>query len=242
MDIPSEIATVLAVEGPAGWVTAVQTQTSDAGTPVTTRIVQLIGAITILSIAPGLLMTVTCFPRFIIAFSFLRTGLGLQTTPANAMLASLALFMTAFVMSPVFEEAWVKGVKPLSEQKLSEVEAFNEAKKPFMAFMKANVREKDLQLFAGMLKDGKANLLERSDDWRVLVPAFMISEIRRGFEIGVLIVLPFLVIDLVVATLTMAMGMMMMPPTVISLPFKVLFFILMDGWNLIVGSLVRSVS
>lgn len=225
----------------AGWLTNIQADLSTGGAPITNRIVQLIGLITVLSLAPGLLMTVTCFPRFIIAFSFLRSGIGLQTTPANTILVSLALFMTAFVMSPVFSQSWSDGIKPYTEQKIGEVEAFEKAFAPFLSFMKANVREKDAKLFAELAEEGNPNVQVSVDDWRVIMPAFLISEIRRGFEIGVLIILPFLVIDLVIATLTMAMGMMMLPPTVISLPFKVLFFILMDGWNLIVGSLVRSV-
>jgi flagellar biosynthetic protein FliP len=206
------------------------------------RIVQLIMVITVLSVAPGLLIMVTCFTRFVIALSFLRAGLGLQTTPANLILISLALFMTFYVMGPTFDRAWHGGVQPLMENKISEQEALTRIAAPFKTFMRANVRDKDLRLFEE-LKSGET-APERSDtadiELRVLIPAFMISELRRGFEIGFLIVLPFLVIDLIVATLTMSMGMMMLPPTVISLPFKILFFVLIDGWNLLVGSLVRS--
>jgi flagellar biosynthesis protein FliP len=225
----------------------------------TGRIIQLILVITVLSVAPGLLVMVTCFTRFVVALSFLRAGLGLQTTPANLILVSLALFMTLYVMGPTFDQAWQNGVQPLIENKISEQEAFTRISTPFKAFMRANVREKDLKLFEELAPGGrqpqaKAQLVapltgeptpqaEASDvELRVLIPAFMISELRRGFEIGFLIVLPFLVIDLIVATLTMSMGMMMLPPTVISLPFKILFFVLIDGWNLLVGSLVRSFS
>jgi len=205
------------------------------------RIIQLILVVTVLSVAPGLLIMVTCFTRFVVALSFLRAGLGLQTTPANLILISLALFMTFYVMGPTFDKAWQSGVQPLMENKISEKEAYAQISAPFRAFMRANVRDKDLKLFAELANE---NLRVRQEDpevdMRVLIPAFMISELRRGFEIGFLIVLPFLVIDMIVATLTMSMGMMMLPPTVISLPFKILFFVLIDGWNLLVGGLLRS--
>ena len=205
------------------------------------RIVQLIVVVTVLSVAPGLLIMVTCFTRFVVALSFLRAGLGLQTTPANLILISLALFMTFYVMGPTFDKAWQGGVQPLMENKITEKEAYARISEPFRTFMRANVRDKDLKLFTDLASD---TLRTRQDDpeidLRVLIPAFMISELRRGFEIGFLIVLPFLVIDMIVATLTMSMGMMMLPPTVISLPFKVLFFVLIDGWNLLIGGLIRS--
>ena len=205
------------------------------------RIIQLILVVTVLSVAPGLLIMVTCFTRFVVALSFLRAGLGLQTTPANLILISLALFMTSYVMGPTFDKAWQGGVQPLMESKITEKEAYTRISAPFRAFMRANVRDKDLKLFADLANESLRVQQDESEiDMRVLVPAFMISELRRGFEIGFLIVLPFLVIDMVVATLTMSMGMMMLPPTVISLPFKILFFVLIDGWNLLVGGLLRS--
>ena len=207
----------------------------------TGRMVQLILVITVLSVAPGLLMMVTCFTRFVIALSFLRAGLGLQTTPANLILISLALFMTFYVMAPTFDGAWQNGLKPLMENKINEQEAYARVAAPFKTFMRANVRERDLKLFEDLANEKIRSRQEGADvEMRVLIPAFMISELRRGFEIGFLIVLPFLVIDMIVATLTMSMGMMMLPPTVISLPFKVLFFVLIDGWNLLIGGLVRS--
>jgi len=210
------------------------------------RILQLIALISVLSLAPGILVTVTCFTRFIIALSFLRSGVGLPSTPSNIVLISLALFMTFFVMSPVFDRMWTEGVQPLMENRINEREAYQRMTRPLREFMQANVREKDIQLFESISRsrtppatpDASGQAAEV--DMRVLVPAFMISELRRGFEIGFLIVLPFLVIDLIVATLVMSMGMMMLPPTAISLPFKVLFFVLIDGWNLLVGGLVRS--
>jgi flagellar biosynthesis protein FliP len=205
------------------------------------RIIQLIVVITVLSVAPGLLIMVTCFTRFVVALSFLRSGLGLQTTPANLILISLALFMTFYVMGPTFDKAWQGGVQPLMESKISEQEAYTRISGPFRAFMRTNVRDKDLKLFADLASESLHVRAEDPEiDLRVLIPAFMISELRRGFEIGFLIVLPFLVIDMIVATLTMSMGMMMLPPTVISLPFKVLFFVLIDGWNLLIGGLIRS--
>lgn len=208
------------------------------------RIIQLIVVITVLSVAPGLLIMITCFTRFVVALSFLRAGLGLQTTPANLILISLALFMTFYVMGPVFDRAWQGGLQPLMENKITEQEAFTRISAPFKDFMRANVRDKDLKLFEDLAKESlKSSRPDGSDlDLRVLIPAFMISELRRGFEIGFLIVLPFLVIDMIVATLTMSMGMMMLPPTVISLPFKILFFVLIDGWNLLIGGLIRSFS
>jgi len=221
------------------------------------RMVQLVLLITVLSVAPGILIMVTCFTRFVIALSFLRAGIGLQTTPANLILISLALFMTLYVMAPTFDRAWENGISPLIENKITEAEAFDRISAPFRTFMLANVRDKDLKLFNDLAHEylwPKQNRTEGAPvpppppapapngeiELRILIPAFMISELRRGFEIGFLMVLPFLVIDLIVATLTMSMGMMMLPPTVISLPFKILFFVLIDGWNLLVGGLIRS--
>ena len=250
-----------------------------AGGTASGRIVQLVGLLTVLSIAPGLLVMVTSFTRFAIAFSFLRSGLGLQTTPANIILVSLSLFMTFYVMAPTFDRAYDTGLRPLLDGKIAEGEAYTRITGPFREFMLGQVRDKDLKLFddlappsirannAAAAAAGAANPAppgaappgaappagpaptaagaagdRAAVDLRVLIPAFMISEIRRGFEIGFLIALPFLVIDMVVSTITMSMGMMMLPPSVISLPLKVLFFVLIDGWNMLVGSLIRSYS
>ncbi|MBK1869640.1 flagellar type III secretion system pore protein FliP [Aestuariivirga sp. YIM B02566] len=207
------------------------------------RIVQYIVLITVLSVAPGLLIMVTSFTRFVVALSFLRSGLGLQSTPANIILITLALFMTFYVMAPTFDRAWNSGLKPFMDNQISEEVAYKQITDPFREFMTAHVREKDLRMFEDMAAQNFPKRAEGAEiDLRVLIPAFMISELRRGFEIGFLIALPFLVIDLIVATLTMSMGMMMLPPTAISLPFKILFFVLIDGWNLLVGSLIRSFS
>ena len=204
-------------------------------------IIRTFGLLTVLSIAPGILVMVTSFPRFIIAFSILRTGMGLATAPSNMVLISMALFMTFYVMAPTFDRAWNEGVQPLLQNEINEAEAVQRIAEPFRAFMSANTRDKDLTLFVEIARErGQSVGTPEAIDYRVLIPAFMLSEIRRGFEIGFLIVLPFLVIDMVVAAITMAMGMMMLPPTSISLPFKILFFVVIDGWNLLVGSLVRS--
>lgn len=208
---------------------------------VASWIVRTFGLLTVLSLAPGILIMITSFPRFIIAFSILRTGLGLPSAPANMILISLAMFMTFYVMAPTFDRAWDEGINPLIENQINEEQAIALISEPFRDFMLINTRPKDIDLFIDLAQEqGQSFQTDEKIDMRVLVPAFMISEIRRGFEIGFLVVLPFLVIDLVVATITMAMGMMMLPPTAISLPFKILFFVLIDGWNLLVGSLVRS--
>jgi flagellar biosynthetic protein FliP len=204
-------------------------------------IIRTFGLLTVLSVAPGILIMVTSFPRFVIAFSILRSGMGLASTPSNMILLSLSLFMTFYVMQPTFDQAWRTGVQPLLTNEINEQQAVERIAEPFRTFMTRNTREKDLALFVDLARErGQTVETGATIDYRVLVPAFMISEIRRGFEIGFLVVLPFLVIDLIVATITMAMGMMMLPPTSISLPFKILFFVLIDGWNLLVGSLVRS--
>jgi len=207
------------------------------------RIIQLMAVITVLSVAPGLLIMVTSFTRFAVALSFLRSGLGLQTTPANLVLISLALFMTFYVMAPTFDRAWETGIQPLMKNEISEEEAYLKITDPFREFMLAHVRDKDLQTFESLAAESfRRKFDDKRVDMRVIIPAFMISELRRSFEIGFLIILPFLVIDMIVATLTMSMGMMMMPPTILALPFKMLFFVLIDGWNLLASGLVRSFS
>ena len=211
------------------------------GGATTGTIVQLFALISVLAFAPAVLIAATSFTRMIIVFSVLRSGIGLQTTPANLILISLSLFLTFYVMSPTLEKSWSDGVQPMIEKRLPETEAIPRILEPFRTFMTNNVREKDLKLFVEL--SNARGLAQPDGDvipFQILVPAFMISEIRKGFEIGFLIVLPFLVIDLVVATVTMAMGMMMLPPTVIALPLKILFFVLIDGWNMLAGSLVRS--
>lgn len=210
------------------------------GASASGRIIEMVALLTVLSVAPGLLIMVTSFTRFIIALSFLRSGLGIQSAPANLVLISLSLFMTFFVMAPTFDRAWQNGLKPMLDNEISQQDALVAVVQPFREFMLSQVREKDVALFETLSK-GRFDAGDRTKvDLRLLIPAYMISELRRGFEIGFLIVLPFLVIDMIVATLTMSMGMMMLPPSVISLPVKILFFVLIDGWNLLIGSLVRS--
>ncbi|MBL4597977.1 MAG: flagellar type III secretion system pore protein FliP [Rhizobiaceae bacterium] len=203
------------------------------------RIIQGVVLLTLLSLAPGILVTTTCFTRFVIALSFLRSGLGLQSTPSNLIVISLSLFMTYFVMAPIFTKSWTEGVQPMMQNQLTQEAAMPLILNPIRDFMLAHVRENELQLFAQF-----SDTPDQPDitDLKLVIPAFMVSELRRGFEIGFLILLPFLIIDLIVATVTMSMGMMMLPPTVVSLPFKVLFFVLIDGWNVIVGELLKSVS
>jgi flagellar biosynthetic protein FliP len=201
----------------------------------------MVALLTVLSLAPGLLIMVTSFTRFVVALSFLRTGLGLQTTPANIVMISLALFLTFYVMAPTFDRAWQNGLQPLMKNEITEQEAYSRVTDPFRDFMLQHVREKDLQTFENLAAESmKIKLEGQRIDLRIIIPAFMVSELRRAFEIGFLVVMPFLVIDMIVATLTMSMGMMMMPPTVFALPFKVLFFVLIDGWNLLAVGLVKS--
>jgi len=209
------------------------------GTGLTERVIQLIALITILSLAPAILIMVTSFTRIVVVLSLLRTALGTATAPPNSVLISLALFLTAFVMAPVFERAYDEGVRPLVAGDIDTQQAFERGSEPFRGFMMKNVRDKDLRLFVDLSREPRP---ERAEDMplRVLVPAFMISELRRAFEIGFLLFLPFLIIDLIVASVLMSMGMMMLPPVVVSLPFKLIFFVLADGWSLVAGSLVQS--
>jgi len=209
-----------------------------AGGSATARILQLIALLTVLSLAPSILIMVTSFTRIVIVLSFLRSALGLQQTPPNSVLVSLALFLTAFIMAPVVEEAYTKGVAPLIKQEITQEQAFERTVAPLRKFMLAHVRKNDLELFLDMAK-AKPTTPEATP-LRALVPAFMISELRRAFEIGFLLFVPFLVIDMVVASILMSMGMLMLPPVTISLPFKLIFFVLVDGWFLVAGSLVRS--
>ena len=190
-------------------------------------------------LAPAILVMVTSFTRIVVVLSLLRTALGTATAPPNSVLISLALFLTAFVMAPVFERAYDEGVRPLVAGDIDTQQAFERGSEPFRGFMMKNVRDKDLRLFVDLSREPRP---ERAEDMplRVLVPAFMISELRRAFEIGFLLFLPFLIIDLIVASVLMSMGMMMLPPVVVSLPFKLIFFVLADGWSLVAGSLVQS--
>jgi flagellar biosynthetic protein FliP len=209
------------------------------GTGLTERVLQLIALLTVLSLAPSILVMVTSFTRIVVVLSLLRTALGTATAPPNAVLISLAMFLTAFVMWPTFLTAYDAGVRPLMANEITPEQAFERAADPFRAFMMKNVRDKDLKLFMDL---SNTPVPDKPEDMslRVLVPSFMISELKRAFEIGFLLFLPFLIIDLVVASVLMSMGMMMLPPVVVSLPFKLIFFVLVDGWHLVAGSLVQS--
>lgn len=209
------------------------------GTGVTQRALQLIALITVLSLAPSILVMVTSFTRIVVVLSLLRTAIGLQQSPPNSVMISLALFLTAFVMAPVFQTAYSDGVKPLIDDEIEIAQAFERVSKPFHGFMLSHVREKDLGLFVRLSGEERPENPEEIS-LRVLVPAFMISELKRAFEIGFLLFVPFIVIDMVVASVLMSMGMMMLPPVLISLPFKLIFFVLVDGWHLVAGSLVQS--
>jgi len=218
-----------------------QTLTLDLGEEggVTERALQLIALITVLSLAPSILVMITSFTRIVVVLSLLRSALGTQTAPPNGVIIGLALFLTAFVMAPTFQEAYEEAIAPLIANEISQEEAFERGMAPFRTFMLAHVRERDLELFMDMA--GQTDVAGPEDvQLHVLVPAFMISELRRAFEIGFLLFVPFLIIDLVVASILMSVGMMMLPPITVSLPFKLIFFVLVDGWNLVAGSLVRS--
>ncbi len=207
---------------------------------IATRSIQLLVLITILSLVPGLAIMITCFPFIVTVLAILRQALGLQQSPPNMLIISLALFLTYFVMEPVFTEAWNLGGEPFSNGTMELEPAFKAALGPFKAFMAAQV---DPETFLEMasLRDGFSEIQPSADaPLSLLVPSFLLSEIARAFQIGFLVFLPFLIIDLVVAAILMSMGMMMVPPAIVSLPFKLAFFVVADGWSLISGALVRS--
>jgi len=203
------------------------------------RIVQYLGLITVLSVAPSILIMTTSFTRIVVVLSLLRSAIGAQQTPPNAVLVSLALFLSAFIMAPTFQAAYDQGIAPLMRQEITEKEAFDKTAAPVKKFMSGHARQEDLQLFTELSREGPWDKVEDMPA-KIIAPAFMISELRRAFEIGFLLFIPFLVIDMVVASILMSMGMMMVPPAVVSLPFKLIFFVLVDGWHLVAGSLVRS--
>jgi len=205
----------------------------------TDRMMQIIALITILSIAPSILIMMTCFVRMVVVLSLLRTALGTQTTPPNSVMVSLALFLTLFVMTPTMKAAYEAGVVPLVNQQVTTEVALDRASVPVKAFMLAHVRDADLKLFLDMAH-AKAPKGPEDVSLTSLAPAFMLSELKRAFEIGFLLFVPFLIIDMAVASILMSMGMMMLPPVIISLPFKLIFFVLVDGWRLVAGSLVQS--
>ncbi|EAI4827176.1 flagellar type III secretion system pore protein FliP [Campylobacter lari] len=199
----------------------------------------IIIVLTILALAPTIIFVMTSFLRLIVVFSFLRTALGTQTMPPNTILATLALILTFFIMEPVATKSYNEGIKPYIAEQIGYEEAFTKGVKPFKDFMLKNTREKDLALFYRIRNLENPKTID-DVPLTVLVPAFMISELKTAFEIGFLLFLPFLVIDMVVSSVLMAMGMMMLPPVMISMPFKLLIFVLVDGWNLLIQNLVKS--
>ncbi|WYK05755.1 flagellar type III secretion system pore protein FliP [Cereibacter sphaeroides f. sp. denitrificans] len=208
------------------------------GGSLATRSVQLIAVITLLSLVPALAMMITCFPFIVTVLSILRQAIGLQQAPPNMLIVSLALFLTWYVMDPVFTEAWTRGIGPLTRNELDLPQALAAAAIPFRSFMAGRIDPDTLAALQALRPGAAAPPSEVS--FSVLVPSFLLSEIQRAFEIGFLIYLPFLIIDLVVSAVLMSMGMMMVPPAVVSMPFKLAFFVVADGWSLISGALVRS--
>jgi flagellar biosynthetic protein FliP len=209
------------------------------GAGLTERVVQLVGLMTVLSLAPSIVIMTTAFVRIVVVLSLLRTALGLQQAPPNAVIISLSIFLTAIVMQPTLQKSYDEGIKPLMDQQIELPAAFDAAGAPIKTFMLSQVDREDLALFIKLSKIPKPATAQATP-LQVVTPAFMISELKRAFEIGFLLFIPFLVIDLVVASILMSMGMMMLPPVVVSLPFKLIFFVLVDGWRLVAGSLVQS--
>ena len=210
------------------------------GDSLSARGIQLILLITLLSVAPGILITLTCFPFLVTVLSILRQALGLQQAPPNMLIVSLALFLTWYIMDPVVREAWEQGISPLIEETLTVEEALPRAIDPFRGFMAKRMDPETFEALAALRPDAAQIETGPEAPLSVLIPGFMLSEISRAFQIGFLIFLPFLIIDLVVAAILMSMGMMMVPPAIVSLPFKLSFFVVADGWSLLAGSLVRS--
>ncbi|HEX4533188.1 MAG TPA: flagellar type III secretion system pore protein FliP [Rhizomicrobium sp.] len=205
----------------------------------TERVVQILALMTILSLAPSILIMMTSFVRIVVVLSLMRTAMGLQSTPPNSVIVSLSLFLTFFVMTPTLTDAYNQAIVPLMNQQITTDVAIDRAEVPVKTFMLAHVRDSDLQLFLDM-SHAKAPANPQAVAISTLIPAFMLSELKRAFEIGFMIFVPFLIIDMAVASILMSMGMMMLPPVIISLPFKLIFFVLVDGWRLVAGSLVES--
>lgn len=211
-----------------------------ADTPLAGQSVLLIALVTVLSLAPGIAIMVTCFPFIVTVLAILRQAIGLQQSPPNMLIVSLALFLTWFVMEPVLTEAWLDGIRPLTEGTIDVGTAFDRTMAPFSAFMAARIDPDTFHDLAILRPATAAIAPSAAAPLSLLVPSFMLSEIARAFEIGFILFLPFLVIDMVVSAVLMAMGMMMVPPAVVSLPFKLAFFVVADGWSLVSGALVQS--
>jgi flagellar biosynthetic protein FliP len=204
-----------------------------------TVLIQILALLTVLSLAPAILIMMTSFTRLVVVFSFLRHALGTNQMPPNQLLIGLALFLTFFIMTPVYQTVHDKAWVPYQKKMITQAQALDEALKPVRKFMFKQTREKDLALFVQMAKMTRPRNQEDIPT-TVLLPAFMVSELKTAFQIGCILYIPFLIVDMVVSSVLLSMGMMMLPPVMISLPFKVLLFVLVDGWNLLVGSLVKS--
>ncbi len=202
-------------------------------------VLRIIMTLTVLSLAPAILIMMTSFTRIVVVLGFLRQALGTQNTPPNQLIVGLALFLTFFVMAPTIKAVSNNAIDPFLNEKIDQKTAYERAEAPIREFMFSQVREKDLELFLSLSKEAKPKNRAEVPTY-VLVPSFVISELKTAFQIGFMLYLPFLVLDMVVSSVLMAMGMMMLPPAVISLPFKLLLFVLVDGWELVVGSLVKS--
>lgn len=218
---------------------AVSLTVNDDGSTEYSVTLQILALMTLLTFLPAMLMMMTSFTRIIIVFSILRQALGLQQTPSNQVLVGLALFLTFFIMAPVFDQVNEEAIQPYMAEEMTSMEALEAASRPFHQFMIRNTRESDLDMF---MRISDTPRVETQEDvpMRVLVPAFVISELKTAFQIGFMLFIPFLVIDLVVASVLMAMGMMMLSPVIVSLPFKIMLFVLADGWAMVVGTLAAS--
>ena len=232
------LAVLLVATGPAAAQDLSVTLGGDG--ELTTRTIQLFALITVLSLVPALAIMITCFPFMVTVLAILRQGIGLQQSPPNMLIVTLALFLSWFVMEPVFEAAWAAGIRPMLDGAVPLEEGLSAAIDPFRGFMAARLDDDTFAALADLRPDVPVDQPVETSPLSVLVPSFLLSEISRAFQIGFLIFLPFLIIDLVVAAVLMSMGMMMVPPAIVSLPFKLGFFVVADGWGLIAGSLVRS--
>ncbi|NOQ81657.1 MAG: flagellar type III secretion system pore protein FliP [Methylophaga sp.] len=229
---------VIALAEPTGIPAVTMTTNADGGQSYTVTL-QILALMTVLTLLPAALMMMTSFTRIIIVLSILRQAMGVQSTPSNQVLIGLTLFLTFFIMSPVFDNAYQNGVKPYMDGEIEVLAAAEKTSQPFKEFMLAQTRESDIELFASISGHGE---IEAAQDvpFSLLLPAFVTSELKTAFQIGFLVFIPFLIIDLVVASVLMAMGMMMLSPMLISLPFKLMLFVLIDGWALLMGTLASS--
>jgi flagellar biosynthesis protein FliP len=239
MALVALVLTAVIWTGPA-WSQSISLDLGQGGQAGTTsRLIQLTVAMGVLSLAPSLLVMMTAFTRIVIVLSLLRSGIGAQGTPPNTVIIGLSLFLTFFVMQPTLDQAWSTGLLPMARGETTDLDGLRLTAEPFRKFMLLNARPADMTTFLDLAKIKPPTQAEDMP-WRALVPAFMVGELSRAFEMGFVLFLPFLIIDMVVASVLMSMGMMMLPPSIVSLPFKLTFFVLVDGWRLVAGSLVQS--